>query len=138
MKRKMPRDRVAISHEVEISGVHVNIQLGFYEDGKLGEIFLQVAKEGSTLAGMMDAWAIAVSSAIQQGCDPVAFLSQFVGARFEPQGHVDGEYASSIIDYVARYAIERAVIQRWGDWARKGGRLSQSGAPIDWQIGEPQ
>lgn len=106
MKRPLPTDRTSLVHEFTLSGTHATIILGFYSEGDLGEIFLQVAKEGSTLAGLLDGWAIAVSTAIQYGASAEGLLQQFVHTKFEPAGWTERGQATSILDYVARYAIE--------------------------------
>ena len=78
---------------------------GSYEDGALGEVFLKLGKQGSTLAGVMDAFSIAISIAIQYGVPLEAFVSKFVNMRFEPAGMTDDpdiRISQSIMDYIFR------------------------------------
>ncbi len=79
--------------------------VGEYEDGRPGELFLQVAKQGSTLAGIMDAFAISVSHGLQYGVPLEAFVEMFTNMRFEPAGMTDDpdiRFAASLIDYIFR------------------------------------
>src|SRR5918996_721824 len=81
------------------------LNIGEYSDGSVGEIFLKVAKQGSTLAGIMDAFAISVSMGLQYGVPLAAYVKQFVNTRFEPSGMTDDpdfRIATSILDYVFR------------------------------------
>jgi ribonucleoside-diphosphate reductase alpha chain len=81
------------------------VTVGEYEDGRPGEVFLQVAKQGSTLAGIMDAFAISVSHGLQYGVPLEAFVDMFTNMRFEPAGMTDDpdiRFASSLIDYIFR------------------------------------
>jgi ribonucleoside-diphosphate reductase alpha chain len=78
---------------------------GAYEDGSLGEVFLKLGKQGSTLAGVMDAFSIAISIALQYGVPLEAFVSKFVNMRFEPAGMTDDadiRISQSIMDYIFR------------------------------------
>ena len=78
---------------------------GSYDDGQLGEVFLKLGKQGSTLAGVMDAFSIAISIAIQYGVPLEAFVSKFVNMRFEPAGMTDDpdiRISQSIMDYIFR------------------------------------
>jgi ribonucleoside-diphosphate reductase alpha chain len=86
------------------------VTIGEYDDGRPGELFIRVSKQGSTLAGIMDAFAISVSHGLQYGVPLRAFVEAFVGMRFEPAGMTDDEevrIASSLMDYLfRRLAIE--------------------------------
>ena len=78
---------------------------GSYDDGQLGEVFLKLGKQGSTLAGVMDAFSIAISIALQYGVPLDAFVSKFVNMRFEPAGMTDDpdiRISQSIMDYIFR------------------------------------
>ena len=78
---------------------------GAYEDGDLGEVFLKLGKQGSTLAGVMDAFSISISIALQYGVPLEAFVSKFVNMRFEPAGMTDDKdirMAQSMMDYIFR------------------------------------
>src|SRR5690606_4457142 len=86
------------------------VTIGEYDDGRPGEIFVRVSKQGSTLAGIMDAFAISLSHGLQYGVPLRAFVEAFVGMRFEPAGITDDpdiRIASSLIDYLfRRLAVE--------------------------------
>ena len=89
---------------------HGYVTVGEYEDGRPGEVFLQVAKQGSTLAGIMDAFAISVSHGLQYGVPLEAFVEMFTNMRFEPAGMTDDpdiRFATSLVDYIfRRLAVE--------------------------------
>ena len=95
--------------------------VGEYDDGRPGEMFLQVAKQGSTLAGIMDAFAISVSHGLQYGVPLEAFVEMFTNMRFEPAGMTDDpdlRFASSLVDYIFRrlavaYMPTRTSARRW-------------------------
>ena len=77
-----------------------------YEDGAPGEIFIKMAKEGSTLSGIMDAFALSVSIALQYGVPLRALVDKFVNSRFEPSGYTGNpniRYAKSVVDYIGRW-----------------------------------
>src|SRR4029078_1043597 len=86
------------------------VTVGEYEDGRPGELFLKVAKQGSTLAGIMDAFAISLSHGLQCGVPLEAFVEMFTNMRFEPAGMTDDpdiRFASSLVDYIfRRMAVE--------------------------------
>ena len=80
--------------------------MGKYEDGAPGEIFIKMAKEGSTLSGIMDAFALSVSISLQYGVPLRALVDKFVNSRFEPSGYTGNpniRYAKSIVDYIGRW-----------------------------------
>ena len=84
--RKLPDERHAITHKFSIAGHEGYITVGMYEDGKPGEIFLVMAKEGSTISGLMDAFATSISMALQYGVPLEALVEKFSHVRFEPSG----------------------------------------------------
>ena len=90
--------------------------VGEYEDGRPGELFLKVAKQGSTLAGIMDAFAISVSHGLQYGVPLEAFVEMFTNMRFEPAGMTDDpdiRFASSLVDYIfRRMAVEYMAAEK--------------------------
>jgi len=105
-RRKLPDERHAITHKFQIAGHEGYITVGMYEDGKPGEIFLVMAKEGSTISGLMDAFATSISMALQYGVPLEALVEKFSHVRFEPSGFTKNpeiRNASSIIDYVFRW-----------------------------------
>jgi ribonucleoside-diphosphate reductase alpha chain len=105
--RNMPKDRPAHQHEFRIRGFKGFLTMGMYpEDGELGEIFLNFAKQGSTLQGMAMAWAIAISMGLQRGVPLQDYVRMFAHMSFEPAGFTDNDqipFATSIPDYVVRY-----------------------------------
>lgn len=106
VRRRLPDERQAITHKFQIGGLEGYLTVGLFDDGKPGEIFLVVAKEGSTLSGLMDAFATSVSMALQYGVPLQALAKKFSYCRFEPSGFTsnrDVPMAHSVIDYVFRY-----------------------------------
>jgi ribonucleoside-diphosphate reductase alpha chain len=105
-RRKLPDERRAITHKFSIAGHEGYITVGMYEDGKPGEIFLVMAKEGSTISGLMDAFATSISMALQYGVPLEALVEKFSHVRFEPSGFTKNSqvpYAKSITDYIFRW-----------------------------------
>ena len=99
-------DRQAICHKFEIAGHEGYIHVGFYEDGTPGEIFIKMAKEGSTISGLMDTIATLTSLALQYGVPLEALVNKFSHVRFEPSGFTknsDIPYAKSLTDYIFRF-----------------------------------
>ena len=106
VRRKLPDERQAITHKFEIAGHEGYITIGLYEDGMPGEIFLVMAKEGSTISGFADAFAQAVSYALQYGVPLQVLVDKFSHVRFEPAGMTKNpqiRIAKSIVDYVFRW-----------------------------------
>ena len=106
MRRKLPDERQAITHKFSINEFEGYITVGLYEDGTPGEIFLVMAKEGSTISGFADAFAQAVSYALQYGVPLQALVDKFSHARFEPSGmtkNPEVRFAKSIVDYIFRW-----------------------------------
>jgi len=106
IRRKLPDERRSITHKFSISGHEGYITVGMYDDGSPGEIFITMAKAGSTISGLMDAFATAVSFNLQYGV-PLKFLvDKFAHVRFEPSGWTGNQkipYAKSIMDYIFRW-----------------------------------
>jgi ribonucleoside-diphosphate reductase alpha chain len=105
-RRKLPDERRAITHKYSIAGHEGYITVGMYEEGRPGEIFLVMAKEGSTISGLMDAFATAISMALQYGVPLEALVEKFSHVRFEPSGftkNAEIPYAKSITDYIFRW-----------------------------------
>jgi ribonucleoside-diphosphate reductase alpha chain len=110
VRQKLPRKRVSNTFSFRVADCHGYVTVGEFEDGRPGEIFLKVAKQGSTLAGIMDAFAISVSHGLQYGVPIEAFCEMFTNMRFEPAGMTDDpdiRFATSLVDYIfRRIAIE--------------------------------
>jgi ribonucleoside-diphosphate reductase alpha chain len=105
-RRHLPMDREAICHKFEIAGHEGYIHVGFYEDSTPGEIFIKMAKEGSTISGLMDTIATLTSLALQYGVPLEALVSKFSHVRFEPSGFTKNPsipYAKSLTDYIFRF-----------------------------------
>jgi ribonucleoside-diphosphate reductase alpha chain len=109
-RRKLPDERNSITHKFSIAGHEGYITVGMYEDGKPGEIFLVMAKEGSTISGLMDAFATSISMALQYGVPLEALVEKFSHVRFEPSGftkNAEIPYAKSITDYIFRWLASK-------------------------------
>jgi ribonucleoside-diphosphate reductase alpha chain len=106
VRRKLPEERQAITHKFDIQGHEGYLTVGLYEDGMPGELFLVMAKEGSTISGFADAFAQAISYALQYGVPLQVLADKFSHMRFEPSGMTKNpqvRFAKSIVDYVFRW-----------------------------------
>lgn len=122
-RQKLSKTRRSVTHKFNIGGFEGYLTVGLFDDGRPGEIFIKMAKEGSTLSGMIQGFCRAFSLALQYGLTLEDAVSRFRGMRFEPMGPTGNPEipeAQSVIDYVARYLelefAEGAVV----------GRLAQS------------
>ena len=109
-RRKLPDERHSLTHKFDIAGHEGYITVGLFEDGTPGEIFLVMAKEGSTISGFADAFAQAVSYALQYGVPLQALVDKFSHARFEPSGmtkNPEVRFAKSIVDYIFRWMASK-------------------------------
>jgi len=105
-RKKMPVTRNAKIHKFSIAGTEGYLIAGEYEDGSLGELFIKINKEGSTVSGLTEALALTFSIAIQSGADIETLLSKYEHTRFEPAGYTDNpsiRYATSILDYISKW-----------------------------------
>jgi ribonucleotide reductase alpha subunit len=111
LRRRMPRERQSITHKFSIAGHEGYITAGMYEDGSVGEIFLtDIGKEGSTLRGMMNAFATSVSIALQYGVPLETLVRKFSYMRFDPEGvttNPEIPFAKSMPDYIMRWLCSR-------------------------------
>jgi len=109
-RRRLPTSRKAITHKFDIAGHEGYLTAGMYEDGKLGEIFILMHKEGSILSGLLDALGIVTSIALQYGAPLEVLVDKMTHMRFEPSGITKNKQipmAKSLVDYIFRYlAIE--------------------------------
>ena len=106
VRRRLPDERQSITHKFDIAGHEGYITVGLFEDGQPGELFLVMAKEGSTISGFADAFAQAISYALQYGVPLQVLVDKFSHARFEPSGmtrNPDIRFAKSIVDYIFRW-----------------------------------
>jgi ribonucleoside-diphosphate reductase alpha chain len=105
-RHRLPDERQSITHKFDIAGHEGYITVGLYEDGLPGELFLTMAKEGSTISGFADAFAQAISYALQYGVPLQDLVDKFSHVRFEPAGmtkNPDVRFAKSIVDYIFRW-----------------------------------
>jgi ribonucleoside-diphosphate reductase alpha chain len=106
VRRKLPDERQSITHKFSIGGHEGYITVGLFDDGTPGEVFITMAKEGSTISGLMDSFATTVSYALQYGVPLKFFVDKFSHVRFEPSGWTGNPqvpYAKSIMDYLFRW-----------------------------------
>jgi ribonucleoside-diphosphate reductase alpha chain len=106
VRRRLPDERHSITHKFDIAGHEGYVTVGLFEDGTPGEIFLVMAKEGSTISGFADAFAQAISYALQYGVPLQVLVDKFSHARFEPSGmtkNPEVRFAKSIVDYIFRW-----------------------------------
>ena len=117
LRRKLPDERQAVTHKFSIGGHEGYITVGLYDDGQPGEIFIMMAKEGSTISGLMDGFATAISFSLQYGV-PLKFLAdKFSHVRFEPSGWTGNQqvpYAKSILDYIFRWMGAKFIGPEYG------------------------
>ncbi|HYK96271.1 MAG TPA: vitamin B12-dependent ribonucleotide reductase [Candidatus Dormibacteraeota bacterium] len=109
-RRRLPAERTAVTHKFDIAGHEGYITVGLYPDGQPGEIFLKMAKEGSTVSGLMDTFATTVSVALQYGVPLRDLVNKFAHVRFEPSGFTGNSeipIAKSIVDYIFRWLGSR-------------------------------
>jgi ribonucleoside-diphosphate reductase alpha chain len=110
VRRKLPDERQSVTHKFSIAGHEGYITVGLYEDGTPGEVFISMAKEGSTISGLMDTLATSISYGLQYGVPLKFFVDKFSHVRFEPSGWTNNQqvpYAKSIIDYIFRWLGNR-------------------------------
>ncbi|MEK6819110.1 MAG: vitamin B12-dependent ribonucleotide reductase, partial [Nanoarchaeota archaeon] len=126
VRTKLPQTRKSVTHKFDIAGHEGYITVGLYDDGKPGEIFVTMHKQGSTMRGMIDAWATSMSLNLQYGVSAKELFSKFRHQKFEPAGFVknssgEGEEgikvnriktASSIVDYVSQFMLNNFVDSR--------------------------
>ncbi|MEW6224462.1 MAG: vitamin B12-dependent ribonucleotide reductase [Chloroflexota bacterium] len=109
-RHRLPSERTAVTHKFDIAGHEGYITVGLYPDGQPGEIFLKMAKEGSTVSGLMDTFATSVSLALQYGVPLKDLVNKFAHVRFEPSGFTGNQeipIAKSIVDYIFRWLGSR-------------------------------
>jgi ribonucleoside-diphosphate reductase alpha chain len=125
LRRKLPDERRSITHKFDIAGHEGYIIAGMYEDGQPGEIFITMSKEGSTISGLMDSFATAISIALQYGVPLRGLVDKFSHMRFEPSGFTknpDIPMAKSIMDYIFRWLATKFLD---GDAQREIGVVKQ-------------
>jgi ribonucleoside-diphosphate reductase alpha chain len=124
-RRRLPATRPSMTHKFDVAGHEGYITVGLYEDGQPGELFVSMAKEGSTVGGMMDVFATATSLCLQYGVPLSALVNKFTHQRFEPSGMTINRnipFATSIVDYIFRW-LEQTFIA--GDGSDDGELLNK-------------
>jgi ribonucleoside-diphosphate reductase alpha chain len=117
IRKRLPDERIAITHKFEIGGHEGYFTVGQYEDGSPGEIFIRMAKEGSTVSGLMDALATSISIGLQSGVPLETYVRKFAHTRFEPYGYTNNaqiRIAKSITDYIFRW-LEMKYLGKRGE-----------------------
>jgi ribonucleoside-diphosphate reductase alpha chain len=105
-RRRLPLDRTEVGRKFQVGDYEGYIHVGLYEDGTPGDIFVDIAKDGTTLQGLMNSLMIAVSMGLQYGVPPEVYVSKLSHMRFEPSGMTNDEdirIAKSIVDYIFRW-----------------------------------
>ncbi|HXY24478.1 MAG TPA: vitamin B12-dependent ribonucleotide reductase [Candidatus Acidoferrum sp.] len=111
-REKMPVERASVTHKFSVGGHEGYITVGMYEDGRPGEVFIKMAKEGSTLSGVMDGLALTISLGLQYGVPLKVFVDKLLNTRFEPSGitaNPNIRFVSSVLDYIARWLGGRFI-----------------------------
>jgi ribonucleoside-diphosphate reductase alpha chain len=106
VRHRLPEERASLTHKFSIAGHEGYITVGLYPNGQPGEIFIKMAKEGSTVSGLMDSFATAISLSLQHGVPLKVLVEKFAHTRFEPSGWTGNEhigFAKSIMDYIFRW-----------------------------------
>ena len=125
-REKMPVERASVTHKFSVGGHEGYITVGMYDDGRPGEIFIKMSKEGSTLSGVMDGLALTVSLGLQYGVPLKVFVDKLLNTRFEPSGitaNPNIRFVSSVLDYIARWLGGRFIS---ADYLKLNG-----GAPVE-------
>ena len=125
VRRRLPDERHALTHKFDIAGHEGYITVGLFENGQPGEIFLVMAKEGSTISGFADAFAQAISYALQYGVPLQALVDKFSHVRFEPSGmtrNPEIRFAKSIVDYIFRWMASKFMSPEAQFYAGVNGR----------------
>jgi ribonucleoside-diphosphate reductase alpha chain len=139
-RRRLPAERQAVTHKFEIAGHEGYITVGLYPDGTPGEIFLKMAKEGSTVSGLMDSFATAISLSLQYGVPLRDLVNKFGHVRFEPAGFTGNPeipIAKSILDYIFRWLGSRFLPKEDRDALGIISRGEVSGAPASSSAAPP-
>jgi ribonucleoside-diphosphate reductase alpha chain len=131
VRHKLQEERASITHKFKVGDHEGYLTVGLYPDGEPGELFITMAKEGSTVSGLMDSFALAVSIALQHGVPLKLFCEKFAHTRFEPSGwsgNPDIGYAKSIMDYIFRW-LQLRFLTGQQQMLFENLRLRPSGAP---------
>src|SRR5947209_4883 len=138
VRHKVQEERASITHKFNVGGHEGYITVGLYPDGEPGELFITMAKEGSTVSGLMDSFALAVSIALQHGVPLKLFCEKFSHTRFEPSGWTNNPeigFAKSIMDYIFRW-LQLRFLTGQQQMLFENLRLKAGGAPHPAPSGE--
>jgi ribonucleoside-diphosphate reductase alpha chain len=125
-REKMPAERASVTHKFSVGGHEGYITVGLYEDGRPGEVFIKMSKEGSTLSGVMDGLALTISIGLQYGVPLKVFVDKLLNTRFEPSGitaNANIRFVSSVLDYIARWLGGRFISS---DYLKLNGAASEA------------
>jgi len=129
-REKMPYERSSVTHKFSVGGHEGYITVGMYGDGRPGEVFIKMAKEGSTLSGVMDGLALTISLGLQYGVPLKVFVDKLLNTRFEPSGitaNPNIRFVSSVLDYIARWLGGRFIS---AEYLKLNGSASAEGMPV--------
>ena len=133
LRRRLPATRRSITHKFNVAGHEGYLTVGQYEDGSPGELFITMAKEGSTIGGVMDSLGTAISVALQYGVPIESLVNKFTHQRFEPAGmthNPDIPFAKSLVDYIFRWmGIEFIPGYRAANVPVRGKKVEEPAAP---------
>jgi len=130
VREKMPVERASVTHKFSVGGHEGYITVGMYEDGRPGEIFIKMSKEGSTLSGVMDGLALTISLGLQYGVPLKVYVDKLVNTRFEPSGitaNANIRFVSSVLDYIARWLGGRFISS---DYLKLNGEQAAAAASV--------
>lgn len=111
-RERLPNERRSVTHRFSVGGQEGYIIAGMYEDGRPGEVFVKMAKEGSTLSGVMDGLALSLSIGLQYGVPLKVLVDKLINMRFEPSGITENpeiRFATSVLDYLGRWLGGRFI-----------------------------
>jgi len=129
-REKMPVERDSVTHKFSVGGHEGYITAGKYADGRVGEVFIKMSKEGSTLSGIMDGLALTMSLGLQYGVPLKVFVDKLLNTRFEPSGitaNPNIRFVSSVLDYIARWLGGRFISS---DYLKLNGEHAAITAPV--------
>ena len=131
-RRRLPDTRQSMTHKFTIGDCDGYVIVGLYDDGRPGELFLKIAKDGSTISGFADAVGVLTSLALQHGVPVETLVRKFQYVRFEPSGWTENEeirHAHSIVDYVFRWLGLRFSTQYAEEYASAAAAKHEAGPP---------
>jgi len=129
-REKLPVERDSVTHKFSVGGHEGYITVGMYQDGRPGEVFIKMSKEGSTLSGVMDGLALTLSIGLQYGVPLKVLVDKLVNTRFEPSGitaNPNIRFATSVLDYIARWLGGRFIS---AEYLKLGGATPAEGTAV--------